>query len=152
AKWKNLGLTPSPLCSDEEFFRRIHLDTIGTLPAPADVRAFLADKSPDRRNQAIDHVLERPEFVDFWALKWGDLLRLHRDLLGDGGRGGFHNWGRGSVRDGKPVDEMVREIVTAEGSTFTEGPANYFMIARTPADWAETTTQTFLGVRVGCAK
>src|SRR5262249_4070563 len=67
AKWKAPGLTPSGLCSDEEFFRRIHLDTIGTLPAPADIRAFLADKSPDRRNQAIDRVLDRLEFVDFWA-------------------------------------------------------------------------------------
>src|SRR5207237_3135025 len=78
AKWQDLGLTPSPLCSDAEFFRRIHLDTIGTLPAPAQVKAFLADSSPDKRARAIDRVLERPEFVDYWALKWGDLLRINR--------------------------------------------------------------------------
>src|SRR5262249_39071442 len=48
--------------------------------------------------------------------------------------------------------EMVREIITAEGSTFTEGPANYFMVARNAQDWAETTSQLFLGVRIGCAK
>jgi Protein of unknown function (DUF1553)/Protein of unknown function (DUF1549) len=152
AKWKELGLVPSPLCSDEEFFRRIHLDTIGTLPAPADIKAFLADKSLDKRTKAIDKVLNRPEFVDFWALKWGDLLRINRDYLNERGMWSFHNWVRACVRDNKPVDVMVRDIITAEGSTYTEGPANYYMVARTPADWAETTSQLFLGVRVQCAR
>ena len=152
AKWKDLGLTPSPLASDEDFFRRIHLDAIGTLPKPAEIKAFLADKSPDKRQKVIDKVLDRPELVDFWALKWGDLLRINRDLLNDRGMWSFHNWVRACVRDNKPVDEMVRDIITAEGSTFTEGPANYFMVARSPGDWAETTAQVFLGVRIGCAK
>jgi hypothetical protein len=152
AKWKNLGLTPSPLCSDEEFFRRIHLDTIGTLPAPEDIKKFLADADPAKRQKAIDRVLDRPEFVDFWALKWGDLLRINRDFMQDRGMWSFHNWVRACVRDNKPVDEMVRDIITAEGSTFTEGPANFYMAARAPADWSEAVTQTFLGVRVGCAK
>src|SRR4051812_5220447 len=75
AKWKDLGLTPSPLCTDEEFFRRIHLDGIGTLPTPAEIKAFLADRDPAKRQKALDKVLDRPEFVDFWTLKWGDLLR-----------------------------------------------------------------------------
>ncbi len=152
AKWRDLGLTPSPLCGDEEFFRRIHLDAIGTLPAPAEIKAFLADHAPDKRQKAIDRVLERPEFVDFWALKWGDLLRINRDLLNERGMWSFHNWVRACIRDKKPLDEMVRDIITAEGSTYTEGPANYFMAARTPGDWAETTAQLFLGVRIGCAK
>jgi hypothetical protein len=152
AKWKDLGLTPSALCNDEDFFRRIHLDAIGTLPAPADIKAFLADKSRDKRRKAIDNVLDRPELVDFWALKWGDLLRINRDLLNDRGMWSFHNWVRACLRDKKPMDEMARDIITAEGSTFTEGPANYFMVARNPGDWAETTAQLFLGVRIGCAK
>jgi hypothetical protein len=152
AQWKELGLVPSPLCSDEEFFRRIHLDTIGTLPSPADIKAFLADQSPDKRKQAIDKVLARPEFVDFWALKWGDLFRINRDYLNDRGMWSFHNWVRACVRNNKPIDEMIRDIITAQGSTFTEGPANYYMVARTPADWAETTSQLFLGVRLQCAR
>src|SRR5207237_9843939 len=90
AKWKELGLTPSPRCSDEEFLRRLMLDAIGTLPTPKEVRDFLGDKAPDKRTKAIDRVLERPEFVDFWALKWGDLLRINRDLLQDKGMWSFH--------------------------------------------------------------
>jgi hypothetical protein len=152
AKWKDLGLTPSPLCTDAEFFRRIHLDTLGTLPAPAEVKAFLADPSPDKRHKAIDRVLGRPEFVDFWALKWGDLLRINRDQLSEKGMWSFHNWVRTALRDGQPVDEFVRDIITAEGSTFTEGPANYYRVANDPLEWSETTAQVFLGVRLQCAK
>jgi hypothetical protein len=152
ARWRDLGLGPSGLCSDEEFLRRLHLDAIGTLPTPEEVRAFLADTSPGKRERAIDRVLGRPEFVDFWALKWGDLLRINRDLLQEKGMWSFHNWVRACLRDGKPVDRTVREIVTAEGSTFTDGPANFYLTARTPADWSETAAQLFLGVRVQCAR
>src|SRR5262249_60353109 len=146
------GLTPSALCSDEVFLRRIYLDGIGTLPSADEVRTFLADPSPDKRAKAIDKVLARPEFVDLWALKLGDLLRINRDFLQDHGMRSFHNWVRGQIRDKKPLDEMVRDIITAEGSTFTEGPANFFMVSRIPADWAEAASQTFLGVRITCAK
>jgi hypothetical protein len=152
ARWKELGITPSPLAGDDEFLRRLYLDGIGTLPKPEEIRAFLADKSADKRAKAIDKVLDRPEFVDFWALKWGDLLRINRTALTDKGMWSFHNWVRAALRDSRPVDEFVRDIITAEGSTFTEGPANYYRIGRTSDDWAETTSQVFMGVRVQCAK
>jgi hypothetical protein len=152
AKWKDLGLTPSPLCADEEFFRRIYLDAIGTLPAATEIKAFLADKDPNKRKKAIDKVLDRPEFIDYWALKWGDLLRINRDALQEKGMWSFYNWVRASLRDNKPVDEFARDIITAEGSTFTEGPANYYRTANNPLDWSETTAQVFLGVRIQCAR
>jgi len=81
ARWKELGLTPSPLCTDDEFLRRLYLDAIGTLPTPDEIRDFLADKDPNKRAKAIDRVLERGEFTDWWALKWGDLLRINRTAL-----------------------------------------------------------------------
>jgi hypothetical protein len=152
AKWKDLGLTPSPLCSDEEFLRRVYLDAIGTLPTPDEVRRFLADPDPAKRERIITQVLDRPEFVDWWALKWGDLLRINRSALQEKGMWSFHNWVRAQLRDNVPIDQMVREIITAEGSTFTEGPANFFRIGRNLEDWSETATQLFLGVRIGCAK
>src|SRR5262249_47290187 len=85
AKWRDLGLTPSPLCTDDEFLRRLYLDAIGTLPTPEEVRAFLADTDPKKRAKAIDKVLERGEFTDWWALKWGDLLRINRTALQEKG-------------------------------------------------------------------
>ncbi len=152
AKWKDLGLVPSPISADEDFLRRLYLDAIGTLPTPEELRAFLGDKDPKKRAKAIDTVLERGEFTDWWALKWGDLLRINRRALQDKGMWSFHNWVRAQVRDNVPADQFVRDIVTAEGSTFLDGPANYFQIGRTAEDWAETTSQLFLGIRIGCAK
>src|SRR5439155_15820426 len=125
--------------------RRMHLDAIGTLPASADVKAFVADRTPDKRPKAIDKVLARPEFVDFWALKWGDLLRINRDALEEKGMWSFYNWVRAALRDNKPIDAMAREIVTAEGSAFTDGPSNYYMTSRNPTAWAQTTAQPILG-------
>jgi hypothetical protein len=152
AKWRDLGLAPSPLASDEEFFRRLHLDAIGTLPTPDEVKKFLADKDPTKRDKAINAVLTRPEFVDFWAYKWGDLLRINRTALEEKGMWSFHNWVRAALRDSKPIDEFARDIILAEGSTFTEGPANFYRIGRAPDEWAEIVTQVFLGVRLQCAK
>jgi hypothetical protein len=152
AKWTDLGLTPSALASDEEFLRRLSLDAIGTLPTNEEVRAFLADRAPDKRAKAIDRLLNRPEFVDWWTLKWGDLLRINRTALQEKGMWSFHNWVRGQIRDEVPVDRFVREILTAEGSTFTEGPANFFQVGRNLEDWSENATQVFLGVRMQCAK
>lgn len=152
AKWKDLGLSPSALCSDQEFYRRIHLDALGTLPSPAEIRAFLADNSPDKRNRAIEHVLSRPEFVDFWTLKWGDLLRVNRTQLNEKGMWSFDNWIRAALRENKPVDEFVRDIITAEGSTFTDGPANFYRVGANATDWSESASQLFLGVRLQCAK
>jgi hypothetical protein len=152
AKWRSLGLAPSPPCGDAEFLRRVYLDTIGTLPTPEEVRAFVADADPAKRAKAIDRVLERPEFVDFWALKWGDLLRNNRDVVQEKGMWSFHNWIRAALRDNVPVDRFVRGILTAQGSTYIDGPANYYRIGRDATEWAETTSQLFLGVRIGCAK
>jgi hypothetical protein len=116
AKWSELGLVPSPLCADEEFLRRLYLDVLGILPAPAEVRAFLADKRDDKRRRAIDAVLGRPEFVDFWTLQWGDMLRVNRDLVSLKGMWTFHGWLKECVRDNRPVDGMVRDLLTARGT------------------------------------
>ncbi|MCS7168184.1 MAG: DUF1549 and DUF1553 domain-containing protein [Gemmatales bacterium] len=151
-KWRSLGLTPSPLCCDAEFLRRIYLDTIGTLPTPDEIKAFLTDPSPDKRQKAIDRVLNRPEFVDFWALKWGDLLRNNSDVLQAKGMWSLHNWIRASLRDNKPLDQFVRELLTAQGSTYAHGPANFYRLGRSPNEWAEVTSQVFLGIRVQCAQ
>ena len=152
AKWRELGLVPSGPCTDAEFLRRAMLDAIGTTPTPGEVEAFLADTSPDKRARLVDRLLDRPEYVDFWALKWGDLLRVNSDKLGAQGMLAFNLWLRGAFRANKPVDAMVEELVTAQGSIYTIGPANYFRVATSPDDLAETTAQVFMGVRLQCAK
>jgi hypothetical protein len=152
AKWRALGLAPSGLCTDAEFLRRAMLDTIGTTPTPDEIDEFLADTATDKRARLIDRLIERPEYVDFWTLKWGDVLRVNADRLGAQGMLAFNLWLRESFRQNKPVNQMVDELVTAQGSIYSNGPANYFRVAANPEDLAETTAQVFMGVRLQCAK
>lgn len=151
-EWKHLGVQPAPLADDATFLRRVFLDLIGTLPTPDESRKFLADTTPNKRAAIIDQLLERPEYVDYWSLKWGDLLRAHRRYLGDKGLASFNGWIRQSVRENKPLDAMTRELLTAQGNLFTNGPVAYFFIDEKVEDLAETTSQVFLGVRLQCTK
>ena len=152
ARWRQMGLAPSGPCTDAEFMRRLYLDVLGILPLPDEIRAFVASGDVRKRERLIDAVLARPEYIDYWTLKWGDLLRNHRDKLGEKGMWSFYNWLRAAFRENKPMDRFASELITAQGSTFTNGPANYYRVARTPADLAETTAQVFLGIRLACAK
>jgi hypothetical protein len=151
-KWAEMELEPAAPCSDAEFLRRASLDAVGTLPTPEEVRAFLASRDPEKRVKQVDALLARPEYADYWALKWGDLLRISRSRLTEKGMWSFYNWLHQALRENRSFDAVVRELITAQGSTYTSGPANFFRVARTPPDLAETTSQVFLGVRLQCAR
>jgi hypothetical protein len=152
AKWQEMGLLPSARCTDAEFIRRAYLDVLGVLPTPDELRAFLTSADPKKREKLVDAVLSRPEYVDYWTLKWGDLLRNNRDRLGEKGMWSFYNWMRASFRENRPMDQFARELVTAQGSTYTTGPANFFREPGGAPNMAETTAQVFLGVRLACAR
>jgi hypothetical protein len=154
AKLKRLHVLPSKLSGDEEFLRRVSLDLIGLPPSPDETRAFLADKRETRlkRTAMIDKLMARPEFLAHWAVKWSDLLQVNRSKLGDKGMWAFREWIKESLAANKPYDAMVRELVTAKGSTFQNPPANFLRFTRDPKVAMETTTQLFLGVRMVCAQ
>lgn len=162
SRWQLLGVRSSPRCSDAEFIRRAFLDSIGTLPDKDRVTRFLDSDDPDKRTALVDELLGltgdagRDRYVEewsaYWALKWGDLLRNNRNSVGDGGMWALYNWLRKAFRENMPIDEFARRIITAQGSIYNNGPANYYRIARKPADLAETTAQVFLGIRLQCAR
>lgn len=152
AKWTELGLAPSAACTDAEFLRRSMLDVIGTTPTPDEIDAFLADPDPAKRAKLVEKLLDRPEYVDYWTLKWGDILRVNADKLGAQGMLAFNLWLREAFRSNRAASKMAEELVTAQGSIYTNGPANYFRVATGPDDLAETTAQVFMGVRLQCAK
>jgi hypothetical protein len=152
AKLKALRMQPSELCSDAVFLRRAYLDAVGELPAPEETRKFLADTSADKRARAIDQLLERSEFADFWALKWSDLLRNEEKVLDKKGVRVFHEWIRRAIVDRKPLNEFARELIAGRGSTYSEPAANYYRALRDPQTRAEATAQVFLGIRLQCAK
>jgi hypothetical protein len=152
AKLKTLRVNPSELCSDSVFLRRAYLDLLGILPTPDETRTFLADPRPDKRSRLIDALLQRPEFAEFWALKWADLLRSEEKTLDRKGVAVFYDWLRRSIAEGKPLNELARELIAARGSTYAEPAANYYRALREPYARAEATAQVFLGVRLQCAK
>lgn len=152
AKLKMLDILPSELCTDEEFIRRVYLDLCGILPTPAEVKAFLDDNSPTKRSRWIDQLLERPEYADFWTLKWSDVFRSNRKTIQVKGVHVFQQWLRGHIAANTPFDRITREILTASGSTYANPPANYYRIAKDPENLAETTAQVFFGIRMQCAK
>ncbi len=151
-KLNQLQILPSDLCTDEEFIRRAYLDVIGILPTPAESSAFLADADSNKRAKVVDALLERPEFAQFWALKWGDLLRIRNAKVSNSGVHKFYRWLMAAFRDNMPYDRFARELLTADGSTFVNPPANYFRTATETNDCTETTSQLFLGIRIQCAK
>jgi Protein of unknown function (DUF1553)/Protein of unknown function (DUF1549) len=152
AKWRELGLVPSPICTDSEFLRRAMLDAIGTTPSPDEIEEFIADSDSGKRDKLVEKILDRPEYVDYWTLKWGDVLRVNSEKLGAQGMLAFNLWLREAFRSNMHVDRMVEELVTAQGSIFSNGPANYYRVASSPDDLAETTAQVFMGVRLQCAR
>lgn len=157
-KLRKLNVPASPLSSDSEFLRRVSLDVIGTLPTPEEARAFLADKSPNKRAAVIDRLLERPEYADFWSVKWADILRVNRSLLGnDENAQKYHEWIRESLISNKPYDRFVREIVTATGAGQINGASNFYRVTfgsknGAQAEVTNAVSQTFLGTRIECAQ
>jgi hypothetical protein len=151
-KLRKLNIVPSGPASDAEFLRRVYLDVIGTLPTPAEARRFLADRRPDRRARLVDELLGRPEFADYWALKWADLLRVDRQALGHKHAYGFYRWLRDSFAGNKPLDQLAREVLTVEGPLGESGPAPFYKVVSKPGEAASTLSQVFLGVRIACAE
>jgi hypothetical protein len=151
AKQKELQLLPAGLASDEVFLRRVYLDTIGVLPSPEEVAAFLDSKEKDKRAKLIDALLGRDEYASFWALKWADVLRGSPTTISERGVHSFHRYLVKNVADDRPLTEFARELLTGLGNTLNKPQANFYRVARTPEEAAENAAQLFMGVRVGCA-
>jgi hypothetical protein len=151
-KLKELNLPPSDQCTDAEFVRRAFLDTLGVLPTPEESRAFVEENRPGKRDRLITGLLERPEFVDYWSYKWSDLLLVNSDKLPVQPMWSYYQWIRRSVELNTPWDVMVRELLTATGSTLENGAGNFFTLHDEPTRLAETVSTAFMGMSIACAK
>ncbi|MDA1051103.1 MAG: DUF1549 and DUF1553 domain-containing protein [Planctomycetota bacterium] len=152
AKLRSLRMNPSAMSDDHVFVRRAYLDAIGRAPSGDEAKMFVADSSVDKRARLIDYLLATPEFADFWALKWADVLRTEEKVLDTQGVEAFHQWIRESIASAQPLDEFVRALVTGTGNTFKQPAANYYRANRDASIRGETTARLFLGTRLQCAK
>ena len=153
ARLEALGIEPSGLCSDAVFLRRAYLDVIGTLPTPREVRDFLRDRDPNKRSALIDHLLQRDEFADYWAMKWCDVLRVKSEFpsnLWPNAVQAYHRWVRSALAENMPYDRFARELLTASGSNFRVPQVNFYraMSPKEPLKIAEVAALTFMGVRI----
>ena len=151
-KLERLRLTPSAPASDSTFLRRVHVDVIGRLPTPAEARSFLASDDPDKRVRLVENLLRRPEYADFWANKWADLLRPNPYRVGIKTVRSLHRWLRDTFRRDVPYDEFVRALLTARGSAWRNGAATIYRDRRSPEELVTMVSQLFLGIRLECAR
>ena len=152
AEFKRMHITPAALSSDAEFVRRVHLDLTGRLPSVETALRFSTKTNKADRSEIVHHLLKSDEFVDFWTLKFGDLLRI-------GGKKGpeeatrvYHNWVREQLSINQKWDEVSRQLLTGQGDITKYGPANFYTMATDPRDMAEFVGNVFLGVQLGCAR
>jgi len=147
-----LNVHPSGLCDDATYLRRVHLDLIGTLPTAAETRAFLKNNRRGKRSELVQTLMERPEFIDYWALKWSDRFRVDRLVLGHENAFAYYEWIRDALRENKPLDVWARELLTAEGPLRDQPAGFFYKVAAKPGEMAAMTSQIFLGVRITCAE
>ena len=149
---KRLGVEPV-LCSDAVFVRRVYLDVIGALPTVREAREFIEDTDADnKRRLLIDRLIERPEFADYWAMRWGDLLRIKAEFpvnLWPNAAQAYHHWVHAALAANLPYDRFARELLTSSGSNFRVGPVNFYRAVgnRTPEGLAKAVALTFMGAR-----
>jgi hypothetical protein len=149
---ERLGLTASGPAPEHKFLRRVYIDIVGRAPTADEAREFLDRTDAAKREALVDRLLASPEYAEHWANKWADLLRPNPYRVGIKATFNFDAWIRQAFRQNKPYDQFVRELITAQGSTFREGQVTLFRDRREPDELATLVSQLFLGIRLECAK
>ena len=156
-KLHKLRIIPSEVCSDEVFVRRVFLDVIGRLPNLEERAAFLADTRPDKRSHLIDDLIGRKEFTEMWVMKWAELLQIRTFNQGPNQVSykaalGYHGWLRERIAANQPFNEIVRDLLSSEGGTFSSPATNFFQIESDVLKLTENVAQVFMGTRIQCAQ
>ncbi|PQO32920.1 DUF1549 domain-containing protein [Bremerella cremea] len=153
AKLHKLRILPSEVCSDEEYLRRATVDITGKLPTEEEYQEFIADTSDDKRAKLVDRLLERKEFSEIWAMRWAELLMIKStNTVSQKSAFLYYSWLTEQISNDVPLDQMVREILTASGGTFSSPATNYYEIERDTLKTAENVAQVFMGLRTQCAQ
>ncbi|MCA9058910.1 MAG: DUF1549 domain-containing protein, partial [Planctomycetaceae bacterium] len=145
-----LGLSAQPSISDEAFLRRVMLDLAGRLPTPGEQQRFADSVSPDHRTQLIDELLANPAFSTVWGNHLSDLFRVDT-IRQQAAQQAMQSWLRKCVLNRVGFDEMVRQMLTAEGPVATSGPTGFYLAATNAGTQAEYVSEVLLGIRLRCA-
>ena len=152
--WKTQNVEPVAPASDEEMLRRVYLDLVGRTPSVHEVRAYLKDTSPDRYERLVDRLLASPDHASHMAAVWRTFLIPEGvDLSAFGGVQSFDKWLAGRFTSGDSYDQIVRELLLAEGRLSKSGPLLFYSAVKlNPEELASRTARVFLGMRLECAQ
>ncbi len=150
-KLELLRIPVSGRCSDESFFRRVHLDLTGTLPEPQQLLDFLADTAPDKRARLVDRLMQSEAFVDYWTYQFGQWLRVGAKNQDPVSATTYYQWLRQQIEDGRPVNQTVHALLTSDGDTHQVGPANFYRTNEGARLQAEFVSQALTGSQLRCA-
>ncbi len=152
-KLESLGISPSPPCDDSTFLRRTTLDIVGRLPTLDESSEFLADQDAGKRDALVERLLASDQYAEFFAGKWNTILRNRRSGSGlQFATIAFYDWIRESLRQNKPYDDFVRELMTASGTVASNPPVVWFRQVPDTNQRIEDAAQLFLGQRIQCAR
>ncbi len=156
-KLAKAGVQPAPLADDAAFLRRATLDTIGLVPTPAEVAAFLADTSADKRARAIDRLLADKRWADQWVPYWQDVLAENPAILKAtlNNTGPFRYFLHDALRDNWAMDRFATALVSMEGSGRNGGAAGFAIATQNDlpmANKAQILGAAFLGMEMKCAR
>jgi hypothetical protein len=154
-----LRIVPSGICTDEEFVRRVYIDVVGLYPKPAELQAFIADKHPDKRKLLVETLLQRKEFTELWVMKWAELLQIRSGIAGNNNVPPFYknallyyNWMADEIGKNRPINEIVVELLSANGGTVSVPAVNYYQSELDRLKLSENVAQVFMGMRLQCAQ
>jgi hypothetical protein len=150
--WKRAGIVPARPCSDAVFVRRAYLDVIGTMPTAREARDFIADRANDKRRVLVERLLARDEYADYWAMRWGDALRIKAEFpinLWPNAVQAYHRWVRTCMHENTPYDRFARSLLTSSGSNFRVPPVNFYRAVQNkdPKTIAQAVALVFMGTR-----
>ncbi len=152
-KLARLRILPSEICSDEVFLRRVTIDVVGRLPTEQEYNEFLADSDLDKRSKLIDRLLSQKEFAEIWAMKWAEVLMIRSsNQVSYKSTYLYSTWLTEQISNEVPLDEMVRNVLSADGGTFTSPATNFYQVERDTLKTAENVAQVFMGLRTQCAQ
>lgn len=153
SKMKKLRMSPSALCDDETFLRRVYLDIIGTTPTVTEASAYLDSKAPDKRAKMIDELLGRKEFTELWVNKWAEILQIRSSVqVSYKAMFLYYNWLMEKISKNTPMDKMVQELLGANGGTFKNPATNFYQQTTDQLVLTESVAQVFMGMRIQCAQ
>ncbi len=156
-KLGKLRVVPSELSDDGSFLRRVYLDIVGVPPTPEERERFLSDKSPEKREALVDELLGRKEFTEMWVMKWAELLQIRTFDMGAQQVSykaalNYYQWLRERIAGNMPFNQLVRELLSAKGGTFSSAATNFFQSEQDVLKLTENVAQVFMGTRIQCAQ